>query len=302
MGIPVMHNNQHSTACIIMAALINAVEVTKKEMGSLKVVVSGAGASGYAVSTLMPEYGIHSDSIILVDSQGVIYKGRTENMNEYKEKVASETEARTLEDAIKDADVFIGVSTKDVLTPDMLKSMASDPIVFAMANPCPEIDPKLAKETRDDVIIATGRSDYPNQVLDAMIYPFLYRGALDVGAKTINTEMKKAAVQALVEIAHDEVPKAVKDAYENQDMTFGKEYLIPTPFDTRLLVPVSMAVAKAAADSGNSTKAPANWDDYKKELQARVDAKQKAIATKVEQDKANFEHVYKANRDNIKKI
>jgi malate dehydrogenase (oxaloacetate-decarboxylating)(NADP+) len=298
MGIPVMHSNQHSTACIIVAALINATEITKKDMKDIKVVISGAGASGYAVATLLPEYKVLHDNIIAVDSKGVIYKGREDNMNKYKEKIAADTTHRTLEDAIKDADVFIGVSTSNVLSADMLKSMAKDPIVFAMANPNPEIKPELAHETRDDVIMATGRSDYPNQVLDAMVYPFIFRGALDVGAKFINMEMKKAAIESLVELAHKEVTQGVKDAYKRDHMEFGKEYLIPTPFDSRLLVPVSYAVAKAAVDSGNSTKTPGDWEEYKKHLQVRVDAKIKAIAKKVEQDKEDYEQVGKLVRKN----
>lgn len=293
-----MHNNQHSTACIIMAALINAVEIAKKEMKKLKVVISGAGASGYAVANLMPEYGIKKKNIINCDSKGVIYEGRKENMNEYKERIATKTDARTLEEAIKDADVFVGVSVKDVFTPEMLLSMKDDPIVFAMANPCPEIKPELAKETRKDVIIATGRSDYPNQVLDAMVYPFIFRGALDVGAKIINLEMKKAAIDSLVKLAHEEVTQHVKDAYERQDMEFGRDYLIPTPFDSRLLVPVSYAVARAAYESGNSTKHPADWEEYKQKLHDRVEAKQIAINKKVEQDKVNFEQLFKLVRQN----
>lgn len=298
VGIPVMHNNQHSTACIIMAALINAAEITEKDLSDLKVVISGAGASGYAVATLMPEYDIPKDNIILVDSKGVIYEGREENMNPYKERVAAKTDLRTLEEAIEGADVFVGVSTKDVLTPEMLLSMNRDPIIFAMANPDPEIKPELAKSTREDVIICTGRSDYPNQVLDAMIYPFLFRGALDVGAKTINIEMKKAAIETLVDLAHEEVPDQVKKAYGKDDMEFGREHLIPTPFDHRLLVPVSYAVARAAFESGNSTKHPSDWDVYKQKLQDRVDAKQKAIAHKVDQDKVIYEKVGKLMRKN----
>lgn len=229
-----------------MAALISALEIANKDMSSIKVVICGAGASGIATAKLMHEYEIPPNNIIVCDSKGVIYKGREDGMNQYKEHIAVETDLRTLEDAVKDADVFVGVSSKDLLTPDMLRSMSKNPIVFAMANPDPEIRPELAKETRDDVIIATGRSDYPNQVLDAMVYPFIFRGALDVGATHINLEMKKAAVESLVKLAHEEVPQQVKDAYDRQDMEFGRDYLIPTPFDHRLLLEVSQAVAKAA--------------------------------------------------------
>lgn len=285
-----------------MATLINALEVTKKDFKSIKVVVCGAGASGISIAKLMPEYEISTNQINVVDSQGVIYKGRKDNMNKYKEQVASETDDRTLEDAVKGADVFIGVSTKDILTSDMLNSMNNDPIVFAMANPDPEIKPELAKETRSDVIIATGRSDYPNQVLDTMVFPFFFRGALDVGAKNFNLEMKKAAIEALVKIARAEVPQQVKDAYERDDMEFGRDYLIPTPFDHRLLLEVSYAVAKAAHDTGNSTKPYENWDHYKEELEKRVSAKQEAIAAKVAKNKERYENVFKFIRQNTVEI
>lgn len=293
-----MHNNQHSTACVIVATLLNAVEVTKKDMSEIKIVICGAGASGISTAKLLPEYNVKPEHIVVVDSQGVLYKGRHDNMNEYKEKVTVETEARTLADACKGADVFIGVSTKDLLTPDMLKSMNDNPIVFALANPDPEIKPELAKQTRDDVIIATGRSDYPNQILDTMIFPFIFRGALDVGAKVINLEMKKAAIDALIRITHAEVPHEVKEAYEREDMEFGRDYLIPTPFDHRLLLEVSYAVAKAASDSGNSTKPYSNWDEYKEKLEKRVKAKQEAMAAKVERNKERYEKVFKFIRDN----
>lgn len=293
-----MHNNQHSTACVIVATLLNAVEVTKKDMAEIKIVICGAGASGISTAKLLPEYNVKPEHIVVVDSKGVLYKGRSDNMNEYKEQVTVETESRTLADACKGADVFIGVSTKDLLTPDMLKSMNDNPIVFAMANPDPEIKPELAKETRDDVIIATGRSDYPNQILDTMIFPFIFRGALDVGAKVINLEMKKAAIDALIRVTRAEVPSEVKEAYEREDMEFGRDYLIPTPFDHRLLLEVSYAVAKAASESGNSTKPYSNWDDYKEKLEKRVKAKQEAIAAKVESNKERYEKVFKFIRDN----
>lgn len=298
MKVPVMHNNQHSTACVIMATLINAVEVTKRELKNIKVCVSGAGASGISIAKLLKEYDIPQENIIVVDSKGVIYKGRTEGMNEYKEQVAIDTPHRTLQEAVSGSDVFIGVSTKDILTPDMLKSMSDDPIVFAMANPDPEIKPELARETRPDVIIATGRSDYPNQVLDTMVFPFFFRGALDVGAKHFTLEMKKAAVEALVRVARMEVPDHVKDAYSRQDMEFGKDYLIPTPFDHRLLLEVSYAVAKAAVDNGNSTISITNWEDYKAKLEARVEGKHKEMAEKVEIAQTRYEKVYKMIRSN----
>ena len=285
-----------------MAALINAIEIVEKDMETIKVVICGAGASGIATAKLMHQYQIKPTNIIVVDSKGVIYNGREDGMNKYKKQIAIDTELRTLEEAVADADVFIGVSSKDLLTPDMLKSMSRDPIVFAMANPDPEIRPELAKETRDDVIIATGRSDYPNQVLDAMVYPFIFRAALDVGAKNINLEMKKAAVESLVKLAHEDVPQQVKDAYGKEDMKFGREYLIPTPFDHRLLVDVSFAVAKAACESGNSTKWYDDWDHYKKALNVRVEAKQKAISKKVKKDKENYEKLFKYVKSNTVKL
>ena len=298
MKVPVMHNNQHSTACVIMATLINAVEVTKRELKSIKVCVSGAGASGISIAKLLREYDIPKENITVVDSKGVIYTGRTEGMNKYKELVATETEARTLEEAVNGADVFIGVSTKDILTPDMLKSMNDNPIVFAMANPDPEIRPEVAKETREDVIIATGRSDYPNQVLDTMVFPFFFRGALDVGAKHFTLEMKKAAIEALVQVARLEVPQHVKDAYNRQDMEFGKDYLIPTPFDHRLLLEVSYAVAKAAVDNGNSTISPKNWEEYKEKLEERLESKHKEMKEKVDRANERYEKVFKLIRKN----
>mmetsp|Transcript_2250 Transcript_2250/g.2633 ORF Transcript_2250/g.2633 Transcript_2250/m.2633 type:complete len:225 (-) Transcript_2250:46-720(-) len=219
-------------------------------------------------------------------------------MNKYKEQVANDTKHRTLEDVVDGADVFIGVSTRDILTPDMLKTMKENPIVFAMANPNPEIDPHVAKETREDVIMATGRSDYPNQILDTMIFPFFFRGALDVGAKSFNLEMKKAAVESVAKVAKMEVPQHVKDAYSNQDMVFGKDYILPTPFDHRLLVEVSYAVAKAAHDSGNTTKPLHNWDAYKEQLDKRVEDKKKNIENQVERSKERYEKVYKFIRAN----
>jgi malate dehydrogenase (oxaloacetate-decarboxylating)(NADP+) len=298
MDVPVMHNNQHSTACVITATLINACDVSKKDMKNIQVVVCGAGASGYSIARLLPEFGIPRENIVAVDSTGVIYDGRWAGMNKYKERIAIDTKKRTLKDVVKGSDVFIGVSTKDLLTPLMLQSMNENPIVFAMSTPEPEINVDLAKSTRADVIIATGRSDYPNQILDTMVFPFFFRGALDVGAKTFNLEMKKAVIESLVRIARMEVPDHVKGAYGRPDMVYGRDYLIPTAFDHRLLVEVSYAVARAAHDSGNSTKPYDNWDNYKKALQERVDEKVKEIKAKVDKAKERFDSVLKFIRSN----
>ncbi|CAI2369274.1 unnamed protein product [Moneuplotes crassus] len=302
VGIPVMHSGQHSSSCVITAALINACEVNGKKLEDLKIAVSGAGASGISIAKLLPEFGVKQEHILVCDSKGVIYKGREENMNKYKESIAVETEARTLEQIVDGADAFIGLSFANLLTPEMLKTMAKDPIVFALANPTPEIDPALARETREDIIIATGRSDYPNQILDAMIFPFFFRGALDVGAKSFNLEMKKAAVQAVAKVARMEVPQQVKDAYSNQDMEFGKDYILPTPFDHRLLMEVSFAVAKAAHDSGNTFKPFEDWDHYKEKLDKRVEEKRVYIEEQVEEAKLRYKNIYKQIRPDATEI
>jgi malate dehydrogenase (oxaloacetate-decarboxylating)(NADP+) len=298
MDVPVMHNNQHSTACVITATLINACHVSKKDMKDIQVVVCGAGASGYSVAMLLPEFGIPKENIVTVDSTGVIYDGRWKGMNKYKERIAVVTKKRTLKDVVKGSDVFIGVSSKDILTPEMLLSMNENPIVFAMSNPDPEINVELAKSTRADVIIATGRSDYPNQILDTMVFPFFFRGALDVGAKTFNLEMKKAVIQTLVKVARMEVPEHVKQAYGRTDMAFGKDYLIPTAFDHRLLVEVSYAVARAAHDSGNSTKPYEHLENYKESLQKRVNEKVAEIKLKVDKARERYDSVLKFIRSN----
>lgn len=298
MDVPVMHSNQHSTACVITATLINACDVAKKKMEDIQVVICGAGASGYSVARLLPDFGIPKDNIIVVDSIGVIYDGRWKGMNKYKDRIVCSTKKRTLAEAVKGSDVFIGVSTKNLLTPEMLLTMNKDPIVFAMSTPDPEIRVELAKATREDVIIATGRSDYPNQILDTMVFPFFFRGALDVGAKNFNFEMKKAAIDALVRVARMEIPEHVKLAFNNPDMEYGREYLIPTAFDHRLLVEVSYAVAKAAHDSNNSSKTYQNLDNYKEELQKRVDEKVEETRIKVAKSKDRFNKVFKFIRSN----
>lgn len=278
MDIPVFHDDQHGTAIITCAGLINACIVTKKELGDVKIVVNGAGAAGIACLKMAITCGAKPENCILCDSRGVIYKGRGKGMNEWKEAHASDTKKRTLAEALDGADVFIGVSVKDALSPEMLKKMNEKPIIFAMANPNPEIKPELAKEVRPDCIIATGRSDYPNQINNVMCFPFLFRGALDVRAKQINEEMKKAAAYAIAELARTPVPEEVLKAYPNRKhIEFGPEYVVPTPFDPRLLVTVSSAVAEAACHSGIAQICYKDWDVYRELLQARVDKKKETI-------------------------
>ena len=268
LDIPVFHDDQHGTAIIGAAALLNALEITGRNISEIQMVVSGAGAAAVACANLCIELGVDRNKLLLVDSKGVIYKGRTEGMNKIKEAFVVSTEKRTLIDAMRDADVFFGLSAKDLVTPEMLLSMAANPIVFAMANPDPEIDYELAKRTRADVIIATGRSDFPNQVNNVLGFPFIFRGALDVRAKSINEEMKMAAVTALANLAKEPVPDDVKAAYGGADFSFGPEYLIPKPFDPRVLYYVSPAVAKAAIDSGVARK-KIDIEDYTLKLKAK---------------------------------
>ncbi len=250
LDIPVFHDDQHGTAIIAGAALLNALEVTNRDIKTIKVVVSGAGASATACTNILIRLGLPRENVLMVDSTGVIYKGRKEGMNKFKEEFAAETPLRTLSEAMKGADVFLGLSAKDLVSPDMLLSMAADPIVFAMANPDPEIDYNLARATRSDVIMATGRSDFPNQVNNVLGFPYIFRGALDVRARCINEEMKLAAVRALADLARESVPDSVRRAYGKSEFTFGREYLIPKPFDPRVLYYVAPAVAKAAMDTG----------------------------------------------------
>lgn len=267
MDIPVFHDDQHGTAIITAAAFLNACHLQKKELREVKVVFSGAGAAAISCAKLLQVLGVSKDQIILCDSVGVIYKGRTQRMNKYKEEMAVSTPFRTLEEALKGADVFIGLSVKGILKPDMLKTMAPRPIVFAMANPDPEIHPEEAKRVRSDVIIATGRSDFPNQVNNVLGFPFLFRGALDVQAKYINQDMKLAAVKALADLTRKTVPHSVSKAYAGETFQFGPEYIIPKPFDLRVLTSVAPAVAKAAMDSGVARKPIKDFKNYIQELE-----------------------------------
>jgi len=270
MDIPVFHDDQHGTAIITSAAFSNALLITKRKIEKTKVVFSGAGAAAMAIAKLFFKLGIKPENLLMCDSNGVIYQGREKGMNKYKDEFAVKTDCRTLADALKDADAFMGVSAKGVVNKEMVKSMAKNPIIFAMANPDPEILPEEVAEVRDDAIMATGRSDYPNQVNNVLCFPFLFRGALDVKAKKINEEMKLAAVNALADLAKEEVPDDVRMAYGGEDFTFGKNYLIPKPFDKRVLTRVSCAVAKAACDSGVARVEIKDFQQYAMELEARL--------------------------------
>ncbi len=268
--IPVFHDDQHGTAIISGAALINALEVTNRKIEDTKVVFSGAGAAGIACATFYISLGIRPENLLLVDSKGVIYKGRTEGMNKYKERFAVDTKARSLADAMDGADVFAGVSVKGLLTGEMVRTMADDPIIFALANPDPEIQPEDALAARPDVIIATGRSDYPNQVNNVLGFPFIFRGALDVAASGINEEMKLAAAHALADLAKEDVPDSVVRAYGGKPIRFGRDYLIPKPFDYRVLLWEAPAVAEAAIKSGVARKPYDSKEEYIRELENRL--------------------------------
>lgn len=249
LDIPVFHDDQHGTAVIISAGLLNALELQGKKLEDVRIVCVGAGAAGIASMNLLMAMGANRQNLFMIDRKGIIHTER-EDINDFKRQYAVETDLRTLEDACKGADVFIGVSGPDILTPAMLKSMALNPIVFALSNPDPEIVPELALKTRDDLVMATGRSDYPNQINNVLGFPYLFRGALDVRATCINTEMLIAAVKALATLAHEAVPQSVLDAYELSRLEFGKDYIIPKPFDPRLRDRIPAAVARAAVNSG----------------------------------------------------
>ncbi len=271
LDIPVFHDDQHGTAIISAAALLNALEIGGKQIGDIRVVVSGAGAASIACMKLYKSLGVRGENILMTDSRGVIYKGRGEGMNEFKEEFAAETDARTLADAMVGSDVFVGLSQAGIVTQDMVKSMADRPIIFAMANPDPEITPDEVKAARSDAIVATGRSDFPNQVNNVLGFPFIFRGALDVRAKAINEEMKLAAVHALAELAQrgEPVPDVVRRAYPEEAFDFGPDYIIPKPFDSRVLLYVAPAVAQAAMDTGVARKT-VDLREYEKTLQQKV--------------------------------
>lgn len=268
MNIPVFHDDQHGTAIISGAALLNALELADKKIQNVRVVVSGAGASALACARFFEELGVPQANFILVDTKGVVYKGRAEGMNQYKERYAQETPLRTLTEAMNGADVFLGCSAAGTVTAEMLKGMAKNPIIFALANPDPEIPYHEAKAARPDAIVATGRSDYPNQVNNVLGFPFIFRGALDVRATCINEAMKVAAARSLAALAKEPVPEQVSMAYGGAEFSYGPDYIIPKPFDSRLLVVEAMAVAKAACDSGVAREPITDWDAYRSRLQA----------------------------------
>ena len=271
MDIPVFHDDQHGTAIIAAAGLINALHLTGRDPGNIKMVVNGAGASAIACIELVKGFGIAPDNIIMCDSRGVVYQGREAGMSQWKSAHAAPTPLRTLGEAVRGADVLFGLSVKGAFSQAMIESMAPNPIVFAMANPDPEITPEDIRAVRADAIIATGRSDYPNQVNNVLGFPFIFRGALDVRATAINDEMKRAAAQALAELAREDVPDEVSAAYSGQQLHFGPDYIIPTPFDPRLIVRVPLAVAKAAADTGVARRPIEDWQAYERHLAQRLD-------------------------------
>ena len=270
LDIPIFHDDQHGTAIITTAALINALDISKKKIDKVKIVVNGAGASAQACANLFKSSGVKSENIIMCDSKGVIYKGR-KNIDQFKSAHAINTKLRTLDEAMKGADVFLGLSAKDVVSKEMVKSMAENPIIFACANPDPEIKPELIKETRSDAIIATGRSDYPNQVNNLIGFPYIFRGALDVRAKEINEDMKVAAAKAIALLARENVPDEVVSAYGGDRPRFGKDYIIPSTFDPRLISVIPAAVAEAAMNSGVARKNIKDLEVYKDQLTNRLD-------------------------------
>lgn len=266
MKIPVFHDDQHGTAIVAGAAISNGLRIVGKKFKDIKLVSTGGGAASLACLDLLVTLGVERENITLVDIEGVVYKGREKDMNEYKDRYARDTKLRTLDDAIKGADVFLGLSAPGILKPEMVKKMADKPFILALANPTPEITPEEARKARPDAVIATGRSDYPNQVNNVLCFPFLFRGALDVGATDINDEMKKACVWAIADLAYRESSDEVADAYHGEDLKFGPEYIIPKPFDPRLILEVAPAVAEAAMESGVATRPIEDMQAYRKKI------------------------------------
>jgi malate dehydrogenase (oxaloacetate-decarboxylating)(NADP+) len=269
-NIPIFHDDQHGTAIISTAGLMNAVELVGKKLSEIKVVVNGAGAAGISCGKMFVAAGVKQENIVMLDSKGVIYKGRTKGMTPEKEEFATSQEVRTLEEAMVGADVFMGLSVADCVSPEMLLSMAKDPIVFAMSNPNPEITYDLAVATRSDIIMATGRSDFPNQINNVLGFPFIFRGALDVRARRISEGMKMAAAIALANLAKEEVPEVVRKAYGGQEFTFGRNYIVPKPFDPRVIEWEAVAVAKAACEEGLALHPITDWEGYRKSLVERM--------------------------------
>ena len=266
MKIPVFHDDQHGTAIIVGAAVVNGLRVVGKELSQVKLVCSGAGAAALACLDLLRGLGIRRENIFVADIEGVVYEGRTKLMDDHKIVYAQKTSARTLAEILPGADIFLGLSAARVLKPEWLATMAPSPLILALANPEPEIMPDVAKAARPDAVIATGRSDFPNQVNNVLCFPFIFRGALDVGATTINEEMKLACVRAIADLAMAEQSDIVAHAYNVENLRFGPEYLIPKPFDPRLIVQIAPAVAKAAMDSGVATRPIADFDAYRQKL------------------------------------
>ena len=298
LDIPVMHDDQHGTAIISAAALKNAIEITGKDITKLNFVVNGAGAAAISCTRLYLELGAKRENIVMCDSKGVIRKDR-DNLTSQKAEFATNKDLNTLEEAMHNADVFIGLSMGNVVSPEMLLSMAKDPIVFAMANPVPEIEYDLAIGTRDDIIMATGRSDHPNQVNNVLGFPFIFRGALDVRATKINEEMKLAAVHALADLAKKSVPEQVNIVYDEVSLTFGKEYIIPKPFDPRLIYEIPPAIAKAAMDSGVALEPIQDWDNYREELMERSGSGSKEIRLIHNRAKSNRKRIVFAEADHL---
>ncbi len=298
LDIPVMHDDQHGTAIISAAALKNAIEIAKKDISKVKLVVSGAGAAAISCSKLYMRLGIKQENIIMCDSKGVIRADRSE-LNASKKQFATTVDVHTLDEAMVGSDVFIGLSKGGIVSTNMLKSMAKDPIVFALANPDPEIDYKKAMKTRDDIIMGTGRSDHPNQVNNVLGFPFIFRGALDVRATGINEEMKMAAVHAIADLAKESVPEQVNIVYDKVNLTFGKEYIIPKPFDPRLIYTIPPAIAKAAMDSGIAKKPITNWDNYRHELMERLGTGTKIIRQLHDRARAKQKRIVFAEADHL---
>ncbi|MDC0097747.1 NADP-dependent malic enzyme [Flavobacteriaceae bacterium] len=298
LDIPVMHDDQHGTAIISAAALLNALELTHKKIEQVRIVISGAGAAAVSCTRLYKAFGAVGVNIVMLDSKGVIRDDRSE-LSPEKSEFATHRKIDTLDEAMVDADVFVGLSVADIVTPSMLKSMAADPIVFAMANPNPEIEYQLACKTRDDIIMATGRSDHPNQVNNVLGFPFIFRGALDVRATKINEAMKMAAVKALAELAKEPVPEQVNVAYGETKLIFGKDYIIPKPFDPRLIDKIPPAVAKAAMESGVATAPIKNWKKYRDELNQRMGSDNKIIRLLYSRAKQNPKRIVFAEADHL---
>jgi len=269
-NIPIFHDDQHGTAIISTAGLMNAMEIVGKKLSDIKVVVNGAGAAGISCSKMFVAAGVAPQNLIMLDSKGVIYKGRQAGMTKEKEEFARETGMRTLAEAMEGADVLMGLSVADCVTPEMLLSMAKDPVVFAMSNPNPEIAYDLAVATRSDLIMATGRSDFPNQINNVLGFPFIFRGALDVRASRISEGMKMAAAKALASLAKEPVPEVVRKAYGGKDFTFGRNYIVPKPFDPRVIEYEAVAVAKAACEEGLALHPITDWEGYRQSLVERM--------------------------------